>query len=59
MPWRDTAVENLLIGQAPSDTLFGEAADLLLRDAKGFGSNDFKIPLTRRTLIATLRELTA
>ncbi|KQM30014.1 FAD binding domain-containing protein [Sphingomonas sp. Leaf10] len=59
MPWRDTAVENLLIGQAPTDTLFGEAADLLLRDAKGFGSNDFKIPLTRRTLIATLRELTA
>ena len=59
MPWRDTAVENLLVGQAPSDALFGEAADLLLRDAKGFGSNDFKIPLTRRTLIATLRELTA
>lgn len=59
MPWRDTAVENALVGQAPSDALFGEAADLLLRDAKGFGSNDFKIPLTRRTLIATLRELTA
>jgi xanthine dehydrogenase YagS FAD-binding subunit len=59
MPWRDEAVERLLVGQAPSDTLFGEAADLLLREAKGFGSNDFKIPLTRRTLIATLRELTA
>lgn len=59
MPWRDSAVENALIGQVPSDALFGEAADLLLRDAKGFGSNDFKIPLTRRTLIATLRELTA
>ncbi|WP_288410184.1 xanthine dehydrogenase family protein subunit M [uncultured Sphingomonas sp.] len=59
MPWRDEAVERLLVGQAPSDALFGEAADLLLREAKGFGSNDFKIPLTRRTLIATLRELTA
>ncbi|MGT2514611.1 FAD binding domain-containing protein [Sphingomonas panni] len=59
MPWRDEAVERLLVGQAPSDTLFGEAADLLLREAKGFGSNDFKIPLTRRTLVATLRELTA
>ena len=45
--------------QAPSDALFGQAADLLLREAKGFGSNDFKIPLTRRTLVATLRELTA
>ncbi len=58
-PWRDTAVESALVGQAPSDALFGEAADILLRDAKGFGNNDFKIPLARRTLIATLRELTA
>jgi len=58
-PWRDTAVESALVGQAPSDALFGEAADILLRDARGFGSNDFKIPLARRTLIATLRELTA
>ncbi|KQN80645.1 FAD binding domain-containing protein [Sphingomonas sp. Leaf62] len=59
MPWRNEAVENVLVGQAPSDALFGRAAELLLQDAKGFGSNDFKIPLTRRTLIATLRELTA
>ncbi|WP_294326927.1 xanthine dehydrogenase family protein subunit M [uncultured Sphingomonas sp.] len=59
MPWRDEAVERVLIGQAPSDALFAQAADVLLRDAKGYGSNDFKIPLTRRTLIATLRELTA
>lgn len=59
MPWRDEAIERLLVGQAPSDDLFGQAADLLLREAKGFGSNDFKIPLTRRTLVATLRELTA
>ncbi|MEH3041803.1 MAG: xanthine dehydrogenase family protein subunit M [Sphingomonas paucimobilis] len=59
MPWRDTAVEHALVGQAPSDALFGEAADLLLRDARGFGSNDFKIPLARRTLVATLKELTA
>ena len=30
----------------------------LLADAKGYGSNDFKIPLARRTLIATLRTVT-
>ena len=59
MPWRDDAVERVLVGQAPSDALFAQAAVALLREAKGFGSNDFKIPLTRRTLIATLRELTA
>jgi xanthine dehydrogenase YagS FAD-binding subunit len=58
MPWRDPAVEAALVGQAPSDAVFGAAADALLKDAKGYGTNDFKIPLARRTLIASLRELT-
>ena len=58
MPWRDPAVEAALIGQAPSDAVFAAAADTLLADAKGFGANDFKIPLTRRVLVASLRELT-
>lgn len=58
MPWRDEAVEAALVGQTPTDAAFHAAADTLLADAKGHGSNDFKIPLTRRTLIATLRELT-
>jgi xanthine dehydrogenase YagS FAD-binding subunit len=59
MPWRDPAVEAALVGQAPSTAAFEAAADALLADAKGYGSNDFKIPLTRRTLIACLRDLTA
>ena len=58
VPWRDAAVEAALVGAAPSDALFSHAADLLLAGAKGFGDNDFKIPLARRVLIATLRELT-
>lgn len=58
MPWRDEAVEATLIGQAPGAEAFDAAADALLRDAQGFGSNDFKIPLARRTLAAVLRELT-
>ncbi len=58
LPWRNTSVEEALIGQAPSDALFDKAADLLLAEAKGQGSNDFKIPLARRTLIACLRDLT-
>ena len=58
MPWRNPAVEAALIGQTPSDATFAAAADALLADAKGFGSNDFKIPLTRRVLTACLRELT-
>ncbi|WP_298090822.1 xanthine dehydrogenase family protein subunit M [uncultured Sphingomonas sp.] len=58
MPWRDPAVEAALVGKAPDDTAFNAAADALLANARGYGSNDFKIPLARRTLIATLRELT-
>ncbi len=57
-PWRDTQVENLLIGEAPSVALFNKAADLLLAEAQGFGDNDFKLPLARRTLVSVLTELT-
>ena len=58
MPWRNPAVEAALVGQVPSDAVFNAAADALLEGAKGYGSNDFKIPLARRVLIATLRDLT-
>ena len=58
MPWRDAAVEAALAGREPTLEVFGAAADALVADAKGFGSNDFKIPLARRVLIASLRDLT-
>ncbi|WFE76592.1 xanthine dehydrogenase family protein subunit M [Roseinatronobacter sp. S2] len=57
-PWRDPLVEQVLTGEVPSEALFDHAADILLRDAKGAGSNDFKIPLTRRVLKAALRDAT-
>ncbi|MGB3244578.1 MAG: xanthine dehydrogenase family protein subunit M [Sulfitobacter sp.] len=57
-PWRAPDVEDMLCGQAPSDALWDKAADLLLKEAKGHGSNDFKIPLMRRTLAAVLNEAT-
>ena len=57
-PWRDPEVEAALKGEAPSEAAFDRAADALLREARGHGSNDFKIPLARRTLKAVLREAT-
>ena len=57
-PWRDPKVEQSLIGQPPEPATFQRAADVLLREAKGFGGNDFKIPLARRTLAAVLNEAT-
>jgi xanthine dehydrogenase YagS FAD-binding subunit len=58
MPWRESRAEDALVGKAPSADAFEAAADLLLAGARGFGANDFKIPLARRMLIACLRELT-
>lgn len=58
VPWRDTAVEQVLIGETPSPALFAKAADVLLKEAQGFGENDFKIPLAARALAATLNDAT-
>ncbi|KTT72324.1 FAD binding domain-containing protein [Sphingomonas endophytica] len=58
MPWRDPAVEAALVGRPATEAVFEDAADALLADARGFGWNDFKIPLARRTLIAVLHEVT-
>ncbi|PHP28393.1 FAD binding domain-containing protein [Limimaricola cinnabarinus] len=58
MPWRDAKVEKALVGEAPSPALFDRAADILLAEARGHGGNDFKIPLTRRTLAAVLSQAT-
>ncbi|MBS0480304.1 MAG: xanthine dehydrogenase family protein subunit M [Proteobacteria bacterium] len=58
MPWRDPAVEAALAGQPAGTAAFEAAADALLTAARGYGHNDFKITLARRTLIATLWDLT-
>ena len=58
MPWRDSAVEDALIGQEPAREVFGKAADILVAEAAPKEGNAFKVPLARRTLIATLKELT-
>ncbi|MBY8337597.1 xanthine dehydrogenase family protein subunit M [Alteriqipengyuania sp. NZ-12B] len=57
-PWHDPEVGEVLVGQKPGAKLFDKAADVLLRDARGYGENDFKIPLARRTLAAVLAEAT-
>jgi xanthine dehydrogenase YagS FAD-binding subunit len=53
-PWRSSAAEVILRGQRADASTFANAADLLLRGAKGFGHNDFKIGLARRAIVRTL-----
>ncbi|UEM19866.1 xanthine dehydrogenase family protein subunit M [Skermanella mucosa] len=58
-PWRDTAAEDLLRGKVPEEAVFRQAADHILRDAKGFGHNDFKIDLGRRAIVRALAQAAA
>jgi len=55
-PWRNTQAEAQLRGEPPSEEKFTRAADLVLRDAKGFGHNTFKIDLARRTIVRALSQ---
>jgi xanthine dehydrogenase YagS FAD-binding subunit len=55
-PWRDAAAEDALRGQPANQTTFTHAADLLLRDAKGYEHNAFKIDLARRGIVRTLTQ---
>jgi xanthine dehydrogenase YagS FAD-binding subunit len=55
-PWRDQSAEAALEGQAADPAAFARAADLVLRDARGFGHNTFKIDLARRAIIRALTQ---
>jgi xanthine dehydrogenase YagS FAD-binding subunit len=53
-PWRSSAAETVLRGERADAGAFARAADILLRGAKGYGHNNFKIGLARRAIIRTL-----
>jgi xanthine dehydrogenase YagS FAD-binding subunit len=55
-PWRDRAVEALLIGQTVSRETFSAAADALLQDAVPLAHNGFKLKLARRAIIRALSD---
>jgi xanthine dehydrogenase YagS FAD-binding subunit len=55
-PWRSVEAEAALRGQPATAESFGEAADLLLRDARGYGHNNFKIDLARRGIVRALTQ---
>lgn len=59
-PWRVAAAENIFAGVATDakslEAAANASADLTLAGARGFGHNDFKISLTRRTLRAVVTQ---
>jgi xanthine dehydrogenase YagS FAD-binding subunit len=58
-PWRDPAAEAALRGQTANQSNFARAADLLLRDAKGFEHNAFKVDLAHRAIVRALTQAAA
>ena len=57
-PWRSPQAEQTLANASADATTFDAAAAAVLEGARGFVGNDFKIPLTRRTLHSVLAETT-
>jgi xanthine dehydrogenase YagS FAD-binding subunit len=57
-PWRVPQAEQKLAGASANADTINVVATAVLDGARGYGSNDFKIPLTRRTLRAVLAEAT-
>ncbi len=58
-PWRDPTAETALRGQPASQATFASAATILLRDAKGYEHNRFKIDLARRAIVRALTQAAA
>jgi xanthine dehydrogenase YagS FAD-binding subunit len=55
-PWRDAEAEAALQGAPAGEATFMRAADVLLRDARGYRHNSFKIELARRGIVRALTQ---
>ena len=58
-PWRKSEAEAALRGAAAGPEAFANAADVLLRGARGYGHNAFKIELARRAVVRALTQAAA
>ena len=57
-PWRSPEAEDTLSGASLTRLSYDAAGTAALKNARGYGHDNFKIPLTRRTLRAALAEVT-
>jgi xanthine dehydrogenase YagS FAD-binding subunit len=54
-PWRNKEAEALLNGKAATADNFQTVAETIMRDARGFGHNTFKIELAKRAIVRGLK----
>ncbi|MCC5582003.1 xanthine dehydrogenase family protein subunit M [Microtetraspora sp. AC03309] len=57
-PWRAVLAEEELRGGPATEDAFRRAADAELAAARPLPGNEFKVPMARNTVVATLRDLT-
>ncbi|WBA43440.1 FAD binding domain-containing protein [Hymenobacter canadensis] len=55
-PWRDQKAEAMLKGQPATEDTFRRVAAQVVAEAKGQGSNDFKIALAQRAIVRALKQ---
>ena len=55
-PWRDVEAEAMLVGKAATAENFQPVGEFIVRDAKGFGFNTFKIELAKRAVVRALQQ---
>ncbi|HWE04260.1 MAG TPA: xanthine dehydrogenase family protein subunit M [Tepidisphaeraceae bacterium] len=55
-PWRDEEAEKMLAGKTAAAENFRLVAEFILRDARGYGHNTFKIELAKRAIVRALEE---
>ena len=55
-PWRNTEAEAMLNGKSATRENFHACAEVIVRDAKGFGYNTFKIELAKRAIVRALEQ---
>ncbi|HEX6181544.1 MAG TPA: FAD binding domain-containing protein, partial [Chitinophagaceae bacterium] len=54
-PWRLHEAEQFLKGKSANETSFKQAAEVAMKDAKGYGHNNFKLKLAPATIVETLQ----
>jgi xanthine dehydrogenase YagS FAD-binding subunit len=55
-PWRDAEAEAMLSRKSATRENFQKVAESIVRDAKGFGYNTFKIELAKRAIVRALKQ---
>jgi xanthine dehydrogenase YagS FAD-binding subunit len=55
-PWRDLEAEAMLSRKSATKENFQTVANFVLRDAKGFGHNSFKIELAKHAIVRALKQ---